>query len=1318
MYHAIHAVQAGHYILLKHLHFSSIHLTYFLPLTMDTNAAPHTKAEGTAPAVPPAPKGVQERTFQTASAIRNYFSSKKTPKVKVSSSPLKFPWKKTAPKSFLALAKPGANIDDRKEDFRDGINTLSKEAEEDPGSEVARKINETTLNLFYQPTRTTPERSNYTDLPDPEAVFRDLLQSNSLPRENESGISSMTYAVGTLLSISLFRAGPNGLNDNNTSPYFDLSPLYGSEEEESDAIRSKEGRGMLAPDCFYDDRAPILPNSVVVLLILLNRNHNYIAHRLLINDKGQKWVDPSTVEDTRMINCAHFRNIIMCDFMKGLLGLPTVGPRAGLDILVDSSGYPLKGEGVNPSIESTFLYNFSHLMSQADVQAFDKVIQRVQKNPDVVSQADYEEVANVLCYQGDHNRRRRDHANLHRGRDAYFKDDELARILYHATETPSIAPGSGVPASMKPIELKTLQRAREGNVCSLNDYRKHLGLKPYTSFLEWNPNPQIAQAAEKLYRGDINKLELYPGLQAEAVPRDRGFGIGYTATYALLIDLTYRIRNDPKLTTELNESNITSWGVNDCNPENHIGSGTGAMLPRIFQRTLPRNYPYDSLYTLFPFSTPPAAAEALRKWPKINSFTEGRPQTSPIHTITSKDTISYIFNNPDKYTTPYGPDLKKLTNGYGFLLGFDDAPLHDRDQMMMLYALIPDAGALNRYARTLRNIATEYIQDRSSFHKESNSSTIDIINDVINAVCTRWVCETLCDYPLGKDGKKGLDVEKRRLEERSFHEKYAALYLFVFRNLESEAGWDIHKRAMEYSEELRLDISRKIPEPVHEDDKNYFQFLKNSVFAFLGFWRRVQEELKGKPLPDETAQTFLMRLVRASRNISIEEFRDHQEFVKLLSGKDSESQNDVLNQSRLVATILGLAVVTAVSYSQVCAQAVSYYLAPGREAKLKEIIDLCTSLHPKPHDNAVLMGFIREAQISDQKLGIWRHVAVEDILTHDGSEIKVHPGDRIYADITTAHKNLLPIVTQTQDGKGDKEYTVKPVQTIQGMGLHKCSGMTFVDQTMPEIFRAIFRLPGIRSASQKDGQSVKIEALFDFNGTAPVSFLNSDGTITYYPKNLLIEYNGEPGESMRKKKKDRWNVKPGSVTQKLREVTDRMMVLIGILLVALLVLVILARLGLLVRNQARKMRKRLSDQDVQHEHVDCPAPITAMHPWQNNSFTAGGDGHPIPIEYTLDLPVAHRLSFVDVDKKDVRMSVEVDNVLRGFARDFELNKTEDCGDNIGLCLNNGFSAGLVVIPPGKHTVRIDWQGKENLPEEWGDEKFRRIFWYRELCGGQ
>lgn len=51
------------------------------------------------------------------------------------------------------------------------------------------------------------------------------------------------------------------------------------------------------------------------------------------------------------------------------------------------------------------------------------------------------------------------------------------------------------------------------------------GCAAYSSFIEWNSNPEVAAAAEKLY-GEIEFLELYVGLQAEeAKPVVDGAGL-------------------------------------------------------------------------------------------------------------------------------------------------------------------------------------------------------------------------------------------------------------------------------------------------------------------------------------------------------------------------------------------------------------------------------------------------------------------------------------------------------------------------------------------------------------------------------------------------------------------------------------------------------------------------------------------------------------------------------------------------------------------------------------------------------------------------
>ena len=78
------------------------------------------------------------------------------------------------------------------------------------------------------------------------------------------------------------------------SLFFDLSPLYGFTDDDADQIRLKDGTGMLAPDCFCEDRVAFLPPAVSAMLILWNRNHNVcvylmrlcMTHRCIVHCKA------------------------------------------------------------------------------------------------------------------------------------------------------------------------------------------------------------------------------------------------------------------------------------------------------------------------------------------------------------------------------------------------------------------------------------------------------------------------------------------------------------------------------------------------------------------------------------------------------------------------------------------------------------------------------------------------------------------------------------------------------------------------------------------------------------------------------------------------------------------------------------------------------------------------------------------------------------------------------------------------------------------------------------------------------------------------
>ena len=85
----------------------------------------------------------------------------------------------------------------------------------------------------------------------------------------------------------------------------------------------------------------------------------------------------------------------------------------------------------------------------------------------------------------------------------------------------------------------------------------------------------------------------------------------------------------------------------------------------------------------------------------------------------------------------------------------------------------------------------------------------------------------------------------------------------------------------------------------------------------------------------------------------------------------------------------------------------------------------------------------------------------------------------------------------------------------------------------------------------------------------------------------------------------------------------------------------------------------------------------------------------MPIRYETQGRDAHRISVIDVDKRDIEIQLWLDDVDRGY-RTVNLDPTVDCGRDIPKCLELGFGSGVLDIPPGKHVVRAEIHKREHL----------------------
>ncbi len=152
--------------------------------------------------------------------------------------------------------------------------------------------------------------------------------------------------------------------------------------------------------------------------------------------------------------------------------------------------------------------------------------------------------------------------SLRKGKNGY-SNHGLLTILRDATDHVAGTPGAGgIALCMKSYQTKIIQRAREWNVCSLNEFRRSLGLEReynhlvHSSTLTWSCSFRRFQAVE-LQGGSIQggrkALQGYresgalcrfspttfhltdfdqPGLQAEKSNSDSGFALGSTMVRA------------------------------------------------------------------------------------------------------------------------------------------------------------------------------------------------------------------------------------------------------------------------------------------------------------------------------------------------------------------------------------------------------------------------------------------------------------------------------------------------------------------------------------------------------------------------------------------------------------------------------------------------------------------------------------------------------------------------------------------------------------------------------------------------------------------
>ena len=117
------------------------------------------------------------------------------------------------------------------------------------------------------------------------------------------------------------------------------------------------------------------------------------------------------------------------------------------------------------------------------------------------------------------------------------------------------------PNDGKLVDMASLDvvRSRELGVPRYNEFRRLLHLKPATDFESLTDNPVWARELSELYGGDIEKLDLTPGMYAERRPK--GFAFSDTAFRIFVLMASRRLNSDRFFTRDYRPDVYTKAGL-------------------------------------------------------------------------------------------------------------------------------------------------------------------------------------------------------------------------------------------------------------------------------------------------------------------------------------------------------------------------------------------------------------------------------------------------------------------------------------------------------------------------------------------------------------------------------------------------------------------------------------------------------------------------------------------------------------------------------------------------------------------------------------
>ncbi|KAF2836478.1 linoleate diol synthase [Patellaria atrata CBS 101060] len=913
-----------------------------------------------------------------------------------------------------------------------------------------------------------PSKPKGPNLPDPELVYEQLLKRNGPFRKHPTGLNRLFFSFATVVIHECFQTSRTDPWVNETSSYVDLSTLYGNTGKEQKRVRSYQN-GTIYPDSIASERIMMMPPGVVAILVLFSRNHNHIAESLFsvneqgkykpwetLNEEQKAWQDEDIFQLSRNINVGFFASVVLRDYVAAILNTPRANSTWSLDLgaEIKQGGKRIeRGTGNVVSVEFAVLYHWHAALSAADDKWMEELLRANLPELGSIDDVTVDDFHKVMKNVGHKLMEKPPHqwtfGGLEREPDGRFKDSDLAQIIKDCIDEPAHAFGAhGTPASLKVVDLMGQLQAREiFNVCTLNEFRRYLNLKPYENFEDWNPDKETARAAELLY-GHIENLELYPGLMAECTkPAMPGSGVcpGQTTGRGILDDAVALVRGDRFLSYDFNSTTLTNWGVSKLSST--TPGGYNGVLPQLMFNGLPGAWTGTSTYVLLPFYTPPEARGILKQNGVLDQYDTQRPSNDrDIISVRTQEGCRRVFEDRENFRVMYQKAIRECTDGHDFMIGWDDAKRHDPRSEILHKVFFEDGFERNVTQFFSTNVARLIRENSLKFSKGKRS--IDIVRDVTNVAPILWLAERFAIPLKTREKPTGLMTVPEAFGA------YLVLFMYQSFNIMPVNEWKLREGANKAGA-----ILRKVFEAHLKTQKGVTENVVD--------WLAKGSAYEVGPVAD--------RLYHALND------------TKLPIGD-------------LVGDCIGMGAPVAGNLTQQASLLIDLFLSPGYEQYKERIVELAHK--DDPASERELQGFVFEGMRHAGVVPGLPRVAARDVTVVDGARgpVNVKAGQTILIATSKAAMDpaAFPEPEKLNPHRPFKDYT------LLGHGMHYCFGARLVGCSLAATLREVFKLKNLRRAKGRQGQFVVTE--HDLAGIKMRHYLDANASESPIPTTLTLEY--------------------------------------------------------------------------------------------------------------------------------------------------------------------------------------------------------------------